>query len=531
MTRHPDRERSRAVLIGVADYDAATPVGSAGHATFGLGLPPLEAVANNLSDLNRLLTDPDQGTFASDHCFVLENPSDQNAFGRAVRSATQHADDVLLVYYSGHGLVDQWGRLYLSLTGSSSDNIEWSSVSFDLLREAISSSPAAVRILILDCCFAGRAFESMGSEAVENALIGQIDIHGTYTLVSSAANEPSIAPSGHRNTAFTEAFLTTVREVPGQPLSHLYPRIVQRLRSKGFPRPHQRTIDNAGELVLFGAVGEVAQVDRTVTEVSVLAEGDHRGPVASSSPTTPASWSAGGASTTRLTYAPLLGHAEFSWVVDWPEAATARPQYRACIELHIRSLQDTFIPARLMRTLSGPLIDLLRSTGALRPEAGVTPTVTSDAVTVGVPAAQPGGYNQTYPSELLGVRVDRRRQWSTWWTPPGDMLGAILDEQELTATIATRLRMLGAVTQVDETSANDRDRYVIAIGLSGATGSISEDKATGAPRTRASIRHLRTAEVRVDPDESVSSAAFDIAADQVARTLVDSLIEAFRGAQ
>jgi hypothetical protein len=63
----------------------------------------------------------------------------------------------LLVYYAGHGLVDQRGRLYLAVTGSDSAHPEWSSIPFATLRENLVAARARAHF-ILDCCFSGRAF-------------------------------------------------------------------------------------------------------------------------------------------------------------------------------------------------------------------------------------------------------------------------------------------------------------------------------------------------------------------------------------
>ncbi|MGW5388088.1 caspase, EACC1-associated type [Nocardia sp. NPDC003963] len=239
MTRPDGREGSRAVLIGTARYTDPA-------------VPPIPAAATNLEDLHRVLTAPTGGGFAPEHCTVLPDPDRIRQVGAAVGAAANAATDVLLVYYTGHGLLDRQGRLHLALTESDPDpaQVGWTSVPFSALRGDILESPARARVLILDCCFSGRAFEAMSSGA--DLITGQTEIRGTYTIVSSAANEISFAPIGARNTAFTAALLEAASE-PGRSLDQLYRHADRLLLGGGRPRPRRRSTDIAGDLCLFGS--------------------------------------------------------------------------------------------------------------------------------------------------------------------------------------------------------------------------------------------------------------------------------------
>ncbi|MCU1648302.1 MAG: hypothetical protein JWN03_8577 [Nocardia sp.] len=235
MTPDPDRSEWRAALIGVSRY-------------IDPEFPDIPAAGNNVADLARLLTAPSGSALAKSQCDVRTDPEHNTEVGTAVASAAREAKGVLLVYFAGHGVVDRRGRLYLALTGTSRDHPEWSSVPFATMRDEIIASPARTRILILDCCFSGRAFEAMGTPS--SLIDGQIDIQGTYTIASSAKNEPSIAPEGHRHTAFTAALLSAATTT-GLTLDQLYQKIDQTLHRDGYPRPQRRSVNVAGELCLF----------------------------------------------------------------------------------------------------------------------------------------------------------------------------------------------------------------------------------------------------------------------------------------
>ncbi|MGN2638577.1 hypothetical protein ACTD5D_20845 [Nocardia takedensis] len=93
-------------------------------------LPPIPAAANNLTDLRRFLTDPAAGTFAAEHCTLLHQPNRSDQIGEAVGRAARAATDVLLVYYTGHGLLDRQGRLHLAMADSDPDRVTWTTMPF-----------------------------------------------------------------------------------------------------------------------------------------------------------------------------------------------------------------------------------------------------------------------------------------------------------------------------------------------------------------------------------------------------------------
>ncbi|MFG2261110.1 hypothetical protein [Streptomyces mirabilis] len=104
MTRFPETARSRAVLIGTSRFPKAPQ------------LPSIPAVAANLNALRQVLTDPAAGTITPELCRVVSDPADMQRLGPILSNTIREATDVLLVYYAGHGLLDDKGRLYLSLT-------------------------------------------------------------------------------------------------------------------------------------------------------------------------------------------------------------------------------------------------------------------------------------------------------------------------------------------------------------------------------------------------------------------------------
>ena len=88
----PDPERSRVVLIGTSKYEVKE------------NLPDLLEVERSVTDLAATLTDPADGVVPESNCVVLADEGDLRLIGRKLRAAASQAEDLLLVYYAGHGL-------------------------------------------------------------------------------------------------------------------------------------------------------------------------------------------------------------------------------------------------------------------------------------------------------------------------------------------------------------------------------------------------------------------------------------------
>lgn len=196
-----DPARSRVVLVGTSTYAAATPL-----------LPNVPVVDNNIADLAEVLMDPELGGFDAAHCFVAPPAAGVAQVGDLLMQAAAEGQDLLLFYYSGHGLLGPRRReLYLTLFGTRPDRLAFTALAFDAVRDACLESRAANRVVILDSCFSGRAIgETLTGD--EEEVLGQIQVSGTYTLASAPANRSALILPGERHTAFTERLLSLLRE-------------------------------------------------------------------------------------------------------------------------------------------------------------------------------------------------------------------------------------------------------------------------------------------------------------------------------
>ncbi|WP_329448372.1 caspase family protein (plasmid) [Streptomyces sp. NBC_01426] len=280
--RAVDPARSRIVLIGTPHYRDE-------H------LPDVPVVAHNVADLAAVFTDPELGGFAEAHCRTVPGDADLARVGEILTDAAEQASDLLLVYYSGHGLIDRRGNLYLSLAATRPDQLAYSALTFDAVRETFLDSRAENRVLILDSCFSGRAIgRPLAGE--EQSLLTALDVAGTYTLTAATANRVALALDGERHTAFTERMLRLFQDGStgaGQmlTLNDIYRHLLARLTAEGLPVPQQRGTGTAELLGLVrnrqGVSDRQFLVHETLPVLVNAAVTGRSGPVGRASPERP----------------------------------------------------------------------------------------------------------------------------------------------------------------------------------------------------------------------------------------------------
>lgn len=240
--RLPDPARSHALLVGTGQY--ITPE-----------LPSIPAIRAGLDDLRSVLSDPHGGGFHRQSCTVLADPPGGQQIMEAISDASAGASDVFLLYYAGHGLIGANDELYLGTTGTHQDYLDTSALRWSTMADALRRSRASTRVVILDCCFSGRAIDGTLS-GDSNALAGLTDVSGSYVLTSAARNALSIAREGDPYTAFTGELIRILSEgIPGGPhllpLSAIYAELRRTMTALGYPAPSQRVTDRGDHLCLI----------------------------------------------------------------------------------------------------------------------------------------------------------------------------------------------------------------------------------------------------------------------------------------
>lgn len=158
--------------------------------------PKLGHLDSPVSDAERLrkqLESDACGNFEVTEFFDKPYDDVQDAIADFFEDARQ--SDLLVFFFSGHGLRDSDDRLFFGFGRSAESRPENRSISADYVVKHIDNSFADRVVTILDCCNAG-LFANDGRKGVSR--IGKGDFHpremegkGRYTLVSSTGKQPS----------------------------------------------------------------------------------------------------------------------------------------------------------------------------------------------------------------------------------------------------------------------------------------------------------------------------------------------------
>jgi YVTN family beta-propeller protein len=106
-------------------------------------------------------------------------------------------DDLTLLYFTGHGLKDEDGRLYLATTNTRRDSLLFSSLPAEQVDQAMSASRSRRNVLILDCCYSG-AFPA-GALAKSDSAVQTLErFQGRGRAVLTASDSTQYSFEGNR---------------------------------------------------------------------------------------------------------------------------------------------------------------------------------------------------------------------------------------------------------------------------------------------------------------------------------------------
>ncbi|MFE2634417.1 ABC transporter substrate-binding protein [Streptomyces scopuliridis] len=236
----PDPAASQALLIGVHAYDS---------------LEDLPAVEHNLAGLAKAFTDPGLWGLPALHCSTLSQPQSAQAVLDTLTDVAKRATDTLVVYYAGHGLTDPYSdELHLALPGSDQERL-YTTLPYEWVRRAVLDPRVKARrkVVILDCCYSGRAL--LGGMSGTGQVADHALIEGTCLLAASAGTRRAVSPPGEEFTAFTGELITALDEgiADGPPLldmDTLYRHLYTTLAAKARPLPQQRNRNTGGQIAL-----------------------------------------------------------------------------------------------------------------------------------------------------------------------------------------------------------------------------------------------------------------------------------------
>jgi WD40 repeat protein len=114
--------------------------------------------------------------------------------GRAIGDfyRDRRSNDLTLLYFTGHGVKDEDGRLYLAMTDTDRENLPFTGVPSEQIRAAMEGSRSRQKVLVLDCCYAGAFPVGLGIKGEPSVhALEQLGGRGCVVLTSSDAMQLS----------------------------------------------------------------------------------------------------------------------------------------------------------------------------------------------------------------------------------------------------------------------------------------------------------------------------------------------------
>jgi uncharacterized caspase-like protein len=138
-----------ALIIGVSKYDT---------------LEALNFCENDSKEITNVLTSLEYQIFDTLSGYVEWDKMRDTIYEFFANDKMIKREDTLLFYYSGHGIPDVSGDMYLSPSEIDPFLPSKRGFNFNELTKLIQNSIAGRKIIILDCCYSGAAKVSKGHE-------------------------------------------------------------------------------------------------------------------------------------------------------------------------------------------------------------------------------------------------------------------------------------------------------------------------------------------------------------------------------
>ena len=138
-----------ALLIGIGEYQSSE-------------LQNLEAAILDVKAIEQVLVNPAIADFAQSDVVVLLNPQPQQMRESIERLfVNRRKDDLVLLYFSGHGLISDDSNFHLSCAGTDKRILNSTAIPATFAHRLMEESKSQRQVVILDACFSGAFARNM----------------------------------------------------------------------------------------------------------------------------------------------------------------------------------------------------------------------------------------------------------------------------------------------------------------------------------------------------------------------------------
>lgn len=192
-----------ALLIGVSEYEG--------------DLNPLPAAVKDVDAMKEVLLNPQVGGFDEDNITVLKNPNRQEIEEEIeILFMGRQKDDLVMFFFSGHGIKDDTGRLFLATRktrrSKRGDLVRSTAVSSQFVQESMERSRSKRQVVVLDSCFSGAFAEGLSAKDDGTVDIrSQLGGEGRAVLTSSTSTQYSFEHAGEDLSLYTRYLVEGMR--------------------------------------------------------------------------------------------------------------------------------------------------------------------------------------------------------------------------------------------------------------------------------------------------------------------------------
>jgi len=219
-------------------------------------LNPLLFPKNDVKGLKEVLSSDKHGQFVN--VLVLENATSYEArveIERLFKNA--HKDELILIYYSGHGKLGQQGQLHLATADTEIALLGTTSIPMEEIKSLIDKSPSNKKVIILDCCNSGAAGKNFKGSCIDDQLHRISEGCGTYIMTASSSIQPAIERQGDEYSVFTKHIINGIKsgeadiDEDGEiTMDELYQYVYDNVRSECPQTPKKWEANVEGKLVI-----------------------------------------------------------------------------------------------------------------------------------------------------------------------------------------------------------------------------------------------------------------------------------------
>ncbi len=189
-----------ALLIGVSEYLPE--------------FPALPSAVKDVEAMKEVLDNSEMGGF--DDIKMLPN-SNRQQIEEAIYElfADRDKDDVLLLYFSGHGVKSREGNLFLATPKTRKGQrgiVTPTAVGASFLQSQMNDSFSQRLVVILDCCYSGAFTKGMTAKGDENIDIeAELGGKGRAILMSSSSTQSSFESEGSELSIYTKYIVEGIK--------------------------------------------------------------------------------------------------------------------------------------------------------------------------------------------------------------------------------------------------------------------------------------------------------------------------------